>query len=153
MYMMQGKIQDSLGSWIPHSGFRIPMTGFQIFSRIPDLAIVSRIRDPTAVFRIPQAKIFKISDSTCENLPHSGIPYMGRSGSNAKARFYERAFATRALATRATSLLKHSRLQIFEPKRDCSQSRLVKCFVIFLVFRFNSNKRITGVNQSSSVRE
>ena len=73
MYMMQGKIQDSLGSWIPHSGFRIPMTGFQIFSRIPDLAIVSRIRDPTAVFRIPQAKFsrFRIPHAKISRIPES----------------------------------------------------------------------------------
>ena len=50
----------------------------------------------------------------------------------------------RAFATRATSLLKYSRLQIFEPK-----SLDIKCFVIFLVFHFNSNKRITAVNQNS----
>ena len=49
-----------------------------------------------------------------------------------------------AFATRATSLLKYSRLQIFEPK-----SLDIKCFVIFLVFQFNSNKRITAVNQNS----
>ena len=50
----------------------------------------------------------------------------------------------RAFATRATSLLKYSRLQIFEPK-----SLDIKCFVIFLVFHFNSNKRISAVNQNS----
>ena len=31
----------------------------------------------------------------------------------------------------------------------CSQGPDVKCFVIFLDFHFNSNKRITGVNQNS----
>ena len=50
----------------------------------------------------------------------------------------------RAFATRATSLLKYSRSQIFEPK-----SLDIKCFVVFLVFHFNSNKRITAVNQNS----
>ena len=48
-----------------------------------------------------------------------------------------RAFATRALVTRATSLLKYFRLQIFEQKRDCSQSRysLTQLTIIELCYR------------------
>ena len=73
------------------SGFHVLDSGFQLldsrsFSGFLQLQLLVGFGIPTAVFRIPQAKLFKIPDSTCENLPHSGIPYMGRSVSNAKAR-------------------------------------------------------------------
>ena len=42
-------------------------------------------------------------------------------------------FATRALETRATSLLKCSRLQIFEQKRDCQQS--ISYFPFMFLFK------------------
>ena len=45
------KIQDSLEFWTPRHRFQIPGS------------------------RIPQAKFSRISDSTCKNLPDSGIPY------------------------------------------------------------------------------
>ena len=137
-------IQDSFGLWIPRLGFRIPITGFQIFWRIPQIPIVSSIRDSYSC----------IPDSTSKTFQDCGF-HMRKSTAfrnplHGKICFkYERAFATRALATRATSQLKYSRLQIFELNRDCSQSRLVKCFVIFPVFHFNSKKRITAVNQNS----
>ena len=74
-------IQDSLGFWIPHRGFRIPGTGFQYLSVelgfwIPivtgianSLSCNSGFQSPG--FRIPQAKFFRILDSTSKNLPDS----------------------------------------------------------------------------------
>ena len=71
-------IQDSHGFWIPRRGFRIPVTGFQIFSigtRIPDsncqwdsrfLQLFSGFQTPG--FGIPLAKISWI--------PESGFPCM-----------------------------------------------------------------------------
>ena len=127
------------------SGFHVLDSGFQLldsrsFSGFLPFQLLVGFGISTAVFRIPQAKLFKIPDSRAkisripESLTWEDLFQMRR-------REYERAFATRALATRATSLLKYSRLQIFELNRDCSQSRLVKCFVIFLVFHFNSNRK------------
>ena len=56
-------IQDLLGIWIPRRGFRIPDTGFQFFS--------FELR-----FLIPI--VIGIPDSTSNNFPDSGFPYMWR---------------------------------------------------------------------------
>ena len=63
-------IQDSLGFWIPHCGFRIPGTGFWYLSVelgfwIP---VVSGIQIPWAVFQIPKPGI---PDSMSKIFPDS----------------------------------------------------------------------------------
>ena len=90
--LMEG-IQDSLGFWIPHPGFRIPGTGFQslsvevafrlpIVSNIPDsLSCILDYKTPNSGFyeqefpgyRIPWARISRIPDSTGKNFPDSRI--------------------------------------------------------------------------------
>ena len=70
------------------SGFHVVDSGFQLldsrsFSGFLPFQLLVALGISTAVFRIPQAKRLKIPDSTRENLPHSGVRYMGRSFSNA----------------------------------------------------------------------
>ena len=70
------------------SGFHVVDSGFQLldsrsFSGFLPFQLLVALGISTAVFRIPQAKLLKIADSTRENLPHSGVRYMGRSVSNA----------------------------------------------------------------------
>ena len=128
------------GFHVVDSGFRI--LDFRSFSGFLRFQLLVGFGISTAVFRIPQAELFKILDSTFENLPHSGILYMSRSVSNAKARIRARLRNSPPRNSRdfAAQILS---LQIFEPT-----SLYIKCFVIFLVFHFNSNKRITAVNQN-----
>ena len=135
------RIQDSLGLWIPLLGFQLldsrSFSGFLRFQLLVGFGI------STAVFRIPQANLFKIPDSTCESLPHSGIPYMSRSVSNARARIRARLRNSRDL--RCSNTLAYR----FSSQRETAWRLDIKCFVIFLAFHFNSNKRITAVNQDS----
>ena len=56
------EIQDSLGFWIPRSGFRIPGTTFQ-----------SLLVELGPGFWIRQTKISRIQDSLRKNSPDSGI--------------------------------------------------------------------------------
>ena len=70
------------------SGFHVLDSGFQLldfrsFSGFLPFQLLVAVEISTAVFRIPQPKLFKIPDSTCENLPHSGVRYMDKSVSNA----------------------------------------------------------------------
>ena len=70
-----------------HSGFHVVDSGFQLldsrsFSGFLPFQLLVALGISTAVFRIPQAKLLRIPDSTRENLPHSGVRYMGRSVSN-----------------------------------------------------------------------
>ena len=70
------------------SGFHVVDSGFQLLdsrslSGFLRFQLSVALGISTAVFWIPQGKLFKIPDSTCKNLPHSGILYMGRSVSNA----------------------------------------------------------------------
>ena len=57
--------------WIPDSNYWIPDLFQWNFDSGFGLLVGFRI--PTPVFRIPQAKISKISDSKCKNFPDSGI--------------------------------------------------------------------------------
>ena len=70
------------------SGFHVVDSGFQLldfrsFSGFHRFQLLVALGISTAVLRIAQANLFKIPDSKCENLPHSGVRYMGRSVSNA----------------------------------------------------------------------
>ena len=65
----KGKL-DSLGSWIPSCGFRIPSTGFQSLTLELGSLGFNRWWD-SEFFRI-------IPDSTRKNFPNFGIPYLGR---------------------------------------------------------------------------
>ena len=62
------------------SGFHAVDSGFQLldsrsFSGFLPFQLLVGFGISTAVFRIPQANLFKIPDSTCENLAYSGIPH------------------------------------------------------------------------------
>ena len=62
------------------SEFHVVDTGFQLldsrsFSGFLPFQLFVGFEISTAVFRIPQANLFKIPDSTCENLAYSGIPH------------------------------------------------------------------------------
>ena len=66
-------IQDSLGSWIPRRGFRIPGTGFRTFETWnvdSGIQWVVGFRIPWVVFRTPKPRI---SDPTSKNFSTSGV--------------------------------------------------------------------------------
>ena len=115
------------------SGFHVVDSGFRLldsrsFSRFHRFQLLVALGIPTAVFRIPQAKLFWIPDSTCENLPHSGTPYMGRSVSNAKARMRARLLTSRDFAAQLNTLAYR-----FWSQRETARSQDIKCFGLFLV--------------------
>ena len=70
-------IQDSLGFWIPHRGFRIPGTGFQYLSVELEIWIPILGRIPDSLSCILNSKA---QDSTAKiaRIPECGFLYMGR---------------------------------------------------------------------------
>ena len=81
-------VRESNCKTVLDSRFRVLDSGFQLldfrsFSGFLRFQLLVAVEISTAVFRIPQPKLFKIPDSTCENLPHSGVRYMDKSVSNA----------------------------------------------------------------------
>ena len=73
-------IQDSLGLWILHNGFRIPATGFRILLSVElgfRILSLTEFRILRVLFRIPKPRIpdFK---ATIFWIAESGFLYMGR---------------------------------------------------------------------------